>query len=126
MRNPLEPDLIEDDPYYKRLRRQRASHFNGDEFIRIGIFSLSLLVALFFGCCRGYMVSRADAMQAADFAGFTEAEIISESRIFPSLAGCSNSDAAGFLFRAKNAQAKRVQILVCVGWPFKGSTVRIP
>jgi len=117
---------LDDDPYYRMLKKRRSSRFGWDAFMRL-LFSILVFAACgWFACCRGFMVDRSEALRAANDSGYTEAKITSESRVFSSFAGCSRSDAAAFDMVAKNPNGKPVKILVCVGWPFKGSTVRIP
>jgi hypothetical protein len=71
-------------------------------------------------------VDRSTAIRAAEAAGYMQPRVVEEHYFFVGWQGCSSGDAAAFLVSAKNAQEKPVSILVCSGWPFKGSTVRIP
>jgi len=82
---------------------------------------LVALVAL-SGC--GFMVDEDQAVRAATNLGFTEVKVESRAVAFLEWRGCSKSDDAGFTVSGKNPQGQRVTLLVCVGWPFKGATVR--
>jgi len=76
----------------------------------------------FTGC--GFMANEDQAVRAATNLGFTEVKVDSRAVFFLEWRGCSKSDAAGFTVSGKNPQGNRVKLLVCVGWPFKGATVR--
>ena len=72
------------------------------------------------------MVDSGEALKAVSVSGYTQGKVIREHRLFVSLEGCSKSDSAGFEVDALNMQGKPVRLLVCVGWPLKSATVRIP
>ena len=119
---------IEDDLYYQKLkgRRRWGSNFNSETFFSVG--GMLLLFGLFVAGAvgRGFLIDTHDAIRAVETSGYTEPRVIEETRFFPGLFGCSESDAAGFTVRAKNPQGNPVTVMVCIGWPFKGATVRIP
>ena len=81
-----------------------------------------VLAFLLVGC--GYLVDEQSAIRAMEDQGFTNVKIVEESRVFPILGGCSDSDTAAFGMNAINSQGKLIGATVCVGWPFKGSTIR--
>lgn len=84
-----------------------------------------VLVTVIFGA-RGACVLKSDAIEAAENMGFTEAEVLDKNIWFMGFRGCSGGDAAMFELKAKNPAGKVVNINVCIGWPFKGATVRSP
>jgi len=95
--------------------------------IYLGVFALIFAIAIGGSWFSGQMVSSGGAIAAAQSAGYTNVQITSESRIWPSIfAGCDSSDAAGFKMTATNAAGQKVTLTVCGGWPFKGYTVRYP
>lgn len=61
---------------------------------------------------------------AVEKQGYTDVKLRDKSIVFYNWAGCSDSDDAAYKARAKNAQGKQVDLIVCAGWPFKGVTVR--
>jgi hypothetical protein len=76
----------------------------------------------FTGC--GFLADEDQAVRAATNLGFTEVKVESRAVFLLNWRGCSKSDDAGFTVTGKNPQGQRVKLLVCVGWPFKGATVR--
>ena len=95
--------------------------------IYLGVFVLIFAIAIGGSWFSGQMVSSGGAIQAAQSAGYTNVQITSESRIWPSIfAGCDSSDAAGFKMTATNPAGQKVSLTVCGGWPWKGYTVRYP
>lgn len=84
---------------------------------------LAVLLALSAAGC-GFMADEDQAVRAATNLGFTEVKVESRAVFFLEWRGCSKSDDAGFTVTGKNPQGQRVKLLVCVGWPFKGATVR--
>jgi len=88
----------------------------------ISIVFVSLLILSPLGC--GYLVDESEAVRAATDMGFTEVRVTDRSVFLSTLKGCSKGDAVAFSVSGKNPQGIRVNILVCVGWPFKGATIR--
>jgi hypothetical protein len=89
---------------------------------RIMVVIILVAMATMAGC--GFMVDKNQAIRAATNLGFTDVKIEDRAIFFLEWRGCSKSDDAGFTVTGKNSQGQRVTILVCVGWPFKGATVR--
>lgn len=85
------------------------------------LFSI-LSVILFCNC--GLMTSEQDAITAARTSGFTNIRVVSSSKIFQRLGGCTSEDAAAYSLTGINSQGKKVAITACVGWPCKGTTLR--
>jgi hypothetical protein len=61
---------------------------------------------------------------AVENQGFTSVEIVDKSVVFVGWKGCGSGDDAAFNVRATNAQGKRVDLVACAGWHFKGVTIR--
>lgn len=91
--------------------------------IRVVTLLIIIGIALFGECC-GVLVDNSEAVNALSNQGFSDIKITDKSVMFMSWRGCSESDAAKFDATAKNALGKQVNVYVCVGWPFKGATIR--
>lgn len=95
-------------------------------------FSAFMLAVLLFCCAPalvastgcGFLADEDQAIRAATNLGFTEVRVESRAVLFLAVRGCSGTDDAGFTVTGRNPQGNRVTLLVCVGWPFKGATVR--
>lgn len=86
----------------------------------ITIFLLTFALA---GC--GYLVDEEEVIQAAEKQGYTNIEIIDSHEIMPKWAGgCGDRDNVAFEATATNSLGKKVDLILCAGWPFKGVTVR--
>jgi hypothetical protein len=90
------------------------------------IFMVVLIAALFGFGLRGSCVDDSQALRAVNTLGFTNAHVVDKSIWFVGFQGCDARDAALFAVQATNPVGKRVIVNVCVGWPFKGATVRGP
>jgi hypothetical protein len=75
---------------------------------------------------RGSCADPQSAVTALKNQGFSHVIIIDQSYMFVGVRGCDGSDAARFTAQATNPVGKRVKLYVCVGWPFKGATIRTP
>lgn len=82
-----------------------------------------LMLALMLAAC-GLLVDDSDATRAVTNMGFTNPVVIDKDVVAVEWAGCSEEDAAAYTIAATNPRGVRVSLLVCVGWPFKGATVR--
>ena len=78
-----------------------------------------------FALCRGVFTDSNIVENALIANGFQNISIIDKSFFLVGLRGCSGKDAALFKTRAINPTGKDVEIIVCVGWPFKGATIRV-
>lgn len=76
--------------------------------------------------CRGCLVEDYEAPKAMERAGYSDIKVTSRGDVFVGFRGCEATDAAVFHVQAKNPAGKPVQMIVCSGWPFKGSTLRSP
>lgn len=89
---------------------------------RIVLAAAMAAIIGFAGC--GFLVDEDQAVRAATNLGFTDVKVESRIIFFLRWRGCAENDDAGFTVSGANPQSKRVKILVCVGWPFKGATIR--
>lgn len=87
------------------------------------VLTIALATIMGFTSC-GFLADEDQAVRAATNLGFTEVKVESRKVLFLKWRGCSQGDDAGFMVSGKNPQGKTVKVLVCVGWPFKGATVR--
>jgi hypothetical protein len=88
---------------------------------------LSAVVSLglcFLAMCRGCLVEEAVAVRALDTQGYQNIRIVDHVWFGIGLRGCSGHDAAKFVAEVTNPAGKKVQVFVCTGWLFKGSTIR--
>jgi hypothetical protein len=86
------------------------------------ILVVIITLSIMSGC--GFLVDENQAVQALQNQGFKDVRITAEHRLAPNLFGCAESDKAAFEVTATNINGKRVNAIVCMGWPFKGATVR--
>ena len=78
-----------------------------------------ILVSLFSGIFVGPSI----AIRALENQGFSNIRIVEKQWFLVSMRGCGQ-DAVKFTARAVNPAHKEVELFVCVGWFFKGATVR--
>ncbi len=92
----------------------------------IAIFLYICLVVAIIGLSigRGIFVDESVAARALENQGFSEVNIVEKHWFFVGFRGCDSGDAAQFVVRCKNPANKEVEVFVCSGWPFKGSTIR--
>jgi len=84
------------------------------------VIVLCIVVLLMF---RGACASPDQAERALKTQGYSDITITNHAYMFVGLRGCG-TDAAKFAAKAKNPKGEPVDLYVCVGWPFKGSTIR--
>lgn len=82
-----------------------------------------LVIALALESC-GTLVPESEAVNALQTQGYADVKITHKGIYFMRLRGCGTGDAAKFDATATNARGQKVNVYVCVGWPFKGATVR--
>lgn len=89
-------------------------------------FLIVLIIITLIGLSMGsgILVDESVAIVALDKQGFSEIKIVEKNWFLVGLRGCGNSDAAKFTAIAKNPRNETVDVFVCVGWPFKGATIR--
>ena len=82
-----------------------------------------IVVILFFFLFRGVFADPSVATRALETHGFSNVQILEKDWFLVGLRGCGG-DAAKIVARATNSAKKIVEVNVCVGWPFKGATIR--
>lgn len=87
------------------------------------VFWLLVIILSISASCRGCFASEQQAVRALENAGYSKVEITDHHWILVTLQGCG-ADAAKFDAMAINPAGKKVSVYVCVGWPFKGATIR--
>jgi hypothetical protein len=85
---------------------------------------LAIIAIITFTLFRGALVNSNEAIMALETQGYSDIKIVDKAIFFIALRGGSKEDAAMFTAQAKNPVGKKVTVYVCVGWPFKGSTIR--
>lgn len=92
-------------------------------FIQL-LYIVVIIVTVFFAIFRGIFVDSAIAKRALEKQGYENIEILDKDWLFIGVRGCDGRDAAKFEVKATNSAKKSVEVNVCVGWPFKGATIR--
>lgn len=85
-------------------------------FVTIGIMILAL--------SSGTMVDEKIAIETLEKQGFSNVTILEKQWFLVGWRGCANGDAAKFIASAINPRNQTVELYVCIGWPFKGATIR--
>jgi len=93
-------------------------------FTLIELLLVIFIVITFATLFRGVFVDSDEAVRALQTQGYSDIKITDKAIFFISLRGGSREDAAMFTAHAKNPVGKEVIVYVCVGWPFKGATIR--
>lgn len=78
----------------------------------------------FLASACGVLVDDSHIVRAVENQGYSNVQINSKHILFVDWYGCSNEDEACYDIQATNPLGKRVGIIACAGWPFKGVTVR--
>jgi len=94
-----------------------------ERFFRITIVVLVLAI-LSFSFIRGVFTNENEAIRALEIQGYSNITILDKDFFFVGVRGCSSHDAAKYTAKVTNPLNKEVEVFVCVGFPFKGSTVR--
>ena len=92
---------------------------SGASFLSL-FFSIAILI---MAGCRGCVADPDRAVRAVETVGFTEAKVVNHGWLFVAFRGCG-SDAAIVRVKGTNPIGKEVELDVCLGWPFKGATIR--
>jgi hypothetical protein len=87
---------------------------------RVVVFVLCFLV---FGF-RGLLVGPSRAVEALETQGYSNIQVVDRKWFLVCVRGCDGGDGARFDVKATNPVGKQVHLFVCVGWPFKGATIR--
>ena len=88
------------------------------------LFIILLTLAILFFLVEGSFVDDSIAIKALQKQGFTDINITGKEWLFVGFRGCSEDDSVKFTAIAKNPRNETVEVYVCSGWLFKGSTVR--
>ena len=88
-----------------------------------GILFVCLAVACLSSGC-GFLVSDDHTVEAVEKQGYSDVHILEIHPFFASFFGCSNGDVAAYKMSAMNALGRKVNLVACAGWPFKGVTIR--
>lgn len=87
------------------------------------LYIIFLILAIFL-VSAGSFVDESVAVDALQKQGFADINITKKEWLFVGLRGCSEDDSVKFTAIAKNPRNETVEVYVCSGWLFKGSTVR--
>jgi hypothetical protein len=85
---------------------------------------IAIIIFAILSIFRGELVDSSEAVRALQTQGYSEIKITDKAVAFVGLRGGDRGDAAMFTAHAKNPIGRDVTVYVCVGWPFKGATVR--
>lgn len=90
------------------------------------LFWMVAAFVIILGSCFGPAVGTDanDAISVAEDQGYTNVVVNGSNWFTPGFAGCSEKDGRAVNVTATNANGERVDLTVCLGWPFKGSTIR--
>jgi prepilin-type N-terminal cleavage/methylation domain-containing protein len=108
--------------FYEDFRGFR-NHDKGFTLIEVFIV-MAIVLIIFFASFQGFLVDNSIAVRALEKQGFQQVEITDRSIFFVRFQGCGGSDAVKFSATALNPIGKKVEVFVCVSWPFKGATIR--
>jgi len=99
---------------------------SNDTSVGQALFTLAFaLFLIFFVPCRGCMVDDEAPVKAVlKTHGFSNYQIHDKDWFVVGFRGCQADEAAKFEVTATNPSGKKVDFLVCTGWPFKGGTIR--
>ena len=96
--------------------------YNGSEFYTI--VAIVVIVILAFFVTAGRLVDESVAVEALQKQGFTDVHITKKDWFLVGFKGCGEDDDVKFTATANNPRNETVEVYVCSGWLFKGSTVR--
>lgn len=91
--------------------------------VNVILYVIFLILAIFL-MSAGNFVDENVAIEALQKQGFTDINITGKDWLFVGFRGCSEDDSVKFTAIAKNARNETVEVYVCSGWLFKGSTIR--
>lgn len=97
-----------------------GSSTSGGSFIWLFIVAVVMVLA----GSAGNFIDDYEATNVLQTQGFSDIRIARKDWFLVSLRGCGSGDAAKFSAMAKNPIGNEVSAYVCVGWPFKGATIR--
>lgn len=73
---------------------------------------------------RGILVDDTAAIVAFQKQGFQDVQITDSSWALVGFRGCAKGDSKKVTAMVTNPRGERVQIFICLSWPFKGATIR--
>lgn len=89
------------------------------------IYALIIVLLLGLFTVPGLLMDQKVAVDAMQSAGYSNVQVTGRWAIFVSMAGCSREDSVKFDVTATNPKGAKIDnAYVCVGWPFKGATIR--
>lgn len=92
---------------------------------KFAVFWILIILLIFVvATFRGSWVDKSEATRAFETQGYTNVQITEHKWFFVGVRGCEGGDAARFDATVRNPAGKQVRLFVCVGWPFKGATIR--
>ena len=90
--------------------------------VMIVIAIIGILLVVFFPW--GVFTNNQTAIDCLETQGWSDVKITEKHVFLVRFKGCSRSDAAMFDATGKNPKREEKNVSVCVGWPFKGATIR--
>lgn len=93
-------------------------------FSGVELMIIVAIVLILASTLRGCFAKQESAVKALETQGYNHVQITDKDIVLVGVRGCSRSDAAKFEATALNPAGKPVEVFVCMGWPFKGATVR--
>lgn len=93
----------------------------GAVVVIVGVIVFHVAALIWFP---GYYVSDKSVIEAVEVYGFTDVKIKDKDLFWIDWAGCGKDDDAMFEVSATNVAGKKVNLMACAGWPFKGVTLR--
>lgn len=96
---------------------------NDQERSGLVLLALAAVIAI-ISFCRGACVGQDSATNALEKQGYSQIVVTDHDWFLVGLRGCDAKDAAKFTAKVVNPVGKQTEVFVCVGWPFKGATVR--
>lgn len=88
------------------------------------IYYLFCIMFVYLMTCRGACNNTESAVRAMDAAGHKDVSVLGHKWLLVGFRGCEASDASLLPVVSTNPAGKRVEQIVCVGWPFKAATIR--
>jgi hypothetical protein len=113
--------------YWERIKKREVKRKKMEDLLKNLLCALIVILVVVFvigGLCRGILVEESVAVRALEIQGYTDIEIVDHAWCFVGLRGCDRNDAAKITATATNPVGRQIEVYVCCGWPFKGSTIR--
>jgi len=86
--------------------------------------TVAIIIIIFLVFFRGIFVDPNIAKRSLEIQGYKNVQVTNKAVFFIEFRGCGDDDASKISLSAKNPANQDVDIDVCVGWPFKGATIR--